>query len=43
MGMKSIRYRSSLLGAKVDFIGEKGDGLMLRLEIPLLAEGKANA
>jgi signal transduction histidine kinase len=35
MGMKTIRHRSSILGAKIDFIGEKGDGLMVRLEIPL--------
>jgi signal transduction histidine kinase len=36
MGMKTIRYRSSILEAKIDFIGESGDGLMVRLEIPLL-------
>jgi signal transduction histidine kinase len=38
MGIKSIHYRASLLGAKIDFIGESGDGLMVRLEIPLLPE-----
>jgi signal transduction histidine kinase len=43
MGMKTIRYRSNLLGAKIDFIGETGDGLMVRLEIPLSKEGEANA
>jgi signal transduction histidine kinase len=43
MGMKTIRYRSGILGAKIDFIGEQGDGLMVRLEIPLLKEDELNA
>jgi signal transduction histidine kinase len=43
MGMKTIRHRSGILGAKIDFIGEKGDGLMVRLEIPLFNKEEINA
>jgi two-component system NarL family sensor kinase len=33
IGMKSMRQRADMLGAKLDFINE--DGLMVRLEIPI--------
>jgi len=34
LGMKSIRQRAAIAGAKIDFISESGNGLMVRIEIP---------
>jgi signal transduction histidine kinase len=33
-GMKIIRQRADILGAKIDFISESGNGLMVRIESP---------
>ena len=39
LGMRSIRQRAAILGAKIDFISEIGNGLMVRIEInPALTE-----
>jgi len=34
LGMKSIRQRAEIIGAKVDFISECGNGLMVRIALP---------
>ena len=34
LGMKSMRQRAAILGAKLDFISESGNGLMVRIELP---------
>ena len=34
LGMKNMRQRAAILGAKLDFISESGNGLMVRIEIP---------
>jgi len=34
LGIKSIRQRADILGAKLDFISESGNGLMVRIELP---------
>jgi two-component system NarL family sensor kinase len=34
LGMQSIRQRAGILGAKIDFISEAGNGLLVRIEIP---------
>ncbi|MDR0496041.1 MAG: histidine kinase [Treponema sp.] len=34
LGMMSMRQRAVILGAKLDFISESGNGLMVRIEIP---------
>jgi signal transduction histidine kinase len=34
LGIKSMRQRAEILGAKLDFISESGNGLMVRIEIP---------
>ncbi|MCL2759694.1 MAG: histidine kinase [Treponema sp.] len=34
LGMKSIRQRAAIICAKVDFISESSNGLMVRIEIP---------
>jgi len=33
LGIKSIRQRAAIIGAKLDFISESGNGLMVRIEI----------
>jgi len=33
LGMRSIRQRAAIIGAKVDFISEDGNGLMVRIEL----------
>jgi two-component system NarL family sensor kinase len=35
LGMMSMRKRASILGARLDFINESGNGLMVRIEIPI--------
>jgi len=32
LGLKSIRQRAAIIGAKLDFISESGNGLMVRIE-----------
>jgi len=34
LGMMSIRQRAAILGAKIDFRSETGNGLMVRIELP---------
>ena len=34
LGIKSMRQRAAILGAKLDFISESGNGLMVRIELP---------
>ena len=34
LGLKSIRQRAAIIGARLDFISEAGNGLMVRIEIP---------
>ena len=34
LGIKSIRQRAAIIGAKLDFVSESGNGLMVRIEIP---------
>jgi signal transduction histidine kinase len=34
LGMRSMRQRAAIVGAKLDFISESGNGLMVRIEIP---------
>jgi len=36
LGMMSIRQRAAIIGAKLDFISESGNGLMVRIELPLV-------
>jgi len=33
LGMRSIRQRAAIIGAKIDFISESDNGLMVRIEI----------
>ncbi len=33
LGIRSIRQRAAILGAKIDFISESGNGLMVRIEL----------
>jgi len=40
LGMKSMRQRADIIGAKIDFISEKGNGLMVRIESPPLVSKK---
>jgi len=35
LGMRSLHQRASILGAKIDFISESGNGLMVRIEFIL--------
>ena len=35
LGMRSIRQRAAIIGAKLDFVSESGNGLMVRIEIPM--------
>jgi signal transduction histidine kinase len=35
LGMRSMRQRAAIVGAKLDFISESGNGLMVRIEILL--------
>jgi len=35
LGMRSIRQRAAIIGAKVDFISEDENGLMVRIELPV--------
>ena len=34
LGMTTMRQRAAILGAKLDFISESGNGLMVRVELP---------
>jgi len=34
LGIRSMRQRAAILGAKLDFISETGNGLMVRIELP---------
>jgi signal transduction histidine kinase len=36
LGMRSMRWRAAFLGARLDFISEEGNGLMVRIEAPIL-------
>jgi len=42
LGMKSIRQRAAIIGAKLDFISESGNGLMVRLVIPFTRNDAAD-
>ncbi|WP_461252584.1 ATP-binding protein [Treponema sp. R8-4-B8] len=33
LGIRSIRQRAAIMGAKIDFISESGNGLMVRIEL----------
>ena len=35
LGMRSMRQRAAILGAKLDFISESGNGLMVRIELEM--------
>jgi two-component system NarL family sensor kinase len=35
LGMRSMLQRAAILGAKLEFISESGNGLMVRIELPL--------
>ena len=35
LGMKSMEQRAAIMGAKLDFISESGNGLMVRIELSL--------
>ena len=35
LGIRGMRQRAAILGAKIDFISESGNGLMVRVEIPM--------
>ena len=35
LGMRSLRQRAVILGARLEFISESGNGLMVRIEIPM--------
>jgi two-component system NarL family sensor kinase len=35
LGMMSMRQRAAIIGAKLDFISESENGLMVRIELPL--------
>jgi signal transduction histidine kinase len=35
LGMRSMRWRAAFLGAQLDFISESGNGLMVRIKVPL--------
>jgi len=39
LGIKSMRQRADILGAKLDFISESGNGLMVRIELPSVVSG----
>jgi len=34
LGIRSLRQRAAIIGAKLDFISESGNGLMVRIELP---------
>ena len=36
LGMMSMRQRAAIIGAKLDFISESDNGLMVRIELPVL-------
>jgi len=36
LGMKSLRQRASIIGAKINFISESANGLMVKIELPML-------
>ena len=40
LGMMSMRQRAAIIGAKLDFISESGNGLMVRIELPVLQKLK---
>ena len=40
LGMRSMRERAAILGARLDFISEGGNGLMVRVEAPLKFSGE---
>ena len=42
IGMKSLRQRAAIIGAKIDFISESGNGLMVKIEYtpPINMESK---
>jgi len=35
LGMESLRQRANIIGAKLSFLSEKGNGLMVMIEIPV--------
>jgi two-component system NarL family sensor kinase len=35
LGMRTMRQRAAIMGARLDFISESGNGLAVRLEVPL--------
>jgi signal transduction histidine kinase len=39
LGLRIMRLRAAALGASLDFISEEGNGLMIRLEPPLVGAG----
>ena len=38
LGMRSIRQRAAIIGAKLDFISDSENGLMVRIEIPIIKQ-----
>jgi len=42
LGIRSMRQRADILGAKLDFISESGNGLMVRIELPPQIYGGLN-
>ena len=40
LGMSSMRQRATILGAQLDFVSEPGNGLMVRIEIPVANAGR---
>jgi signal transduction histidine kinase len=42
LGMRSMRQRAAIVGAKLDFISESGNGLMVRIEVENKGKYKKN-
>jgi two-component system NarL family sensor kinase len=43
LGLLSMRERAAILGARLDFISENGNGFMVRIEIPVNRPERANS
>jgi signal transduction histidine kinase len=42
LGMRSLRQRAAIVGAKINFVSESGNGLMVRIKIPLPNQKSGN-
>jgi two-component system NarL family sensor kinase len=42
LGLRSMRERAAILGARLDFISENGNGFMVRIEIPINRPSRRN-